>query len=194
MILSAFIMRQDALREMVGGDDLAGKQLKIIELGAGAGLLGICATLAAQQESYKSSSATLTDAEETTTTTLQENLAANASVVQRLPLDAAALEWTDEGVDFDTLVPSSTDNLLLLASDVLYNESSHMPFLDTLMRFFKHAATHEMEAKAVVAYRPRASGDANFFLMADQAGLQAAVLHRWGDISVHKFAMRKGHR
>ncbi|KAK4046426.1 hypothetical protein OIV83_006085 [Microbotryomycetes sp. JL201] len=151
----------------------------ILELGAGCGLVSMAAS-ALQRKEFD---VLATDVKETVETSLLENITANRRSGRHLR--ALTLEW-------GALTPATKQDLVgsrtkqrpvtVLATDVLYNTSSHHVLLETLCDLLEGELS-----TAFIAYKKRTDGDDAFFALASGRKLGVQRVWTWGEISVWKF-------
>ncbi|GAA5895061.1 uncharacterized protein JCM6883_002306 [Sporobolomyces salmoneus] len=165
---------------------------RIVELGAGCALASFTAVQTIQKVDDRSS-VVATDVEATVETTLQENLKYNESVskVKKQVLNWGVLLEAEvkEVLGPDTLTPT---DLILIATDVLYNPESHSLLLGTLLSFLRPSPTitpllSDTSSRALIAYKRRTEGDDGFFELARKAGLKVEKVWEWSEVSVWSF-------
>ncbi|BGP21965.1 hypothetical protein JCM10295v2_000842 [Rhodotorula toruloides] len=172
-----------------------GRNVRVVELGAGCALASMAASRILSTYGAASMASVLaTDVEATVETTLKENLEAK--------LEAAVLDWGELSQDTVANVTQGTrrrrrsdatddeTSLTALATDVLYNPSSHCLLLSTmlsLLRPHQPPSTPSTHRRALVAYKRRTEGDDGFFAHAKGAGLEVTKVWEWGEVSVWSF-------
>lgn len=148
----------------------------IIELGAGCGLV----SLSIEQALGNTSKAVIaTDLPEVVATTLEETLGAHAS--DKSIIRSEPLEWGNEA-DARGLLAKVQDRqgLWILAADVLYNPSSHAPFLQTLCDL----CADFQQRTVTIAYRPRTTGDDAFFDLASNRGFPFTMMLEVANVQI----------
>lgn len=152
------------------------RPLKVVELGAGCGLVALAAA-----RLNCVTSVVATDLSETVEGSLADNLARCPEGVAKVR--SACLSWgTDSRNDALAVAATRSDeDLLLVASDVLYNPSSHDALLDTVEPMLRAKPTG---AEMLLAYRPRTEGDDAFFKIARGKGLSTSVVVQVGVVSI----------
>lgn len=191
--------------------------LQVVELGAGCGLLSLLAHALLETAPHNASldspscfEVIATDVEATVESTLAENLLCNSGHQtsgegskpeghwqKRIRIRSEVLEWgaaiPDDMRQMRLKILGSTpvtvrNDLLVLASDVLYNPSFHQPLLDTLLALLRPpdipTGLQCPRREAKIAYKHRTEGDDDFFRMAREAGLAAEKVWEWGKIQV----------
>ncbi|GAA6040918.1 hypothetical protein NBRC10512_003483 [Rhodotorula toruloides] len=177
------------------------RRIRVVELGAGCALVSMAASRILSSAPVAGEASVLaTDVEATVETTLRENLEANSA---GKAVEAAVLDWGELSQEaVDSVVggrarrPRSDSHhdeetsLTLLATDVLYNPSSHDLLLSTLLSLLQpHSspATLPASRRALIAYKRRTEGDDGFFSLAKDAGLEVTKVWEWGEVSVWSF-------
>ncbi|GAA6062312.1 hypothetical protein JCM10212_006864 [Sporobolomyces blumeae] len=167
------------------------RPVRIIELGAGCALASIAAQRIVEARRWNDASMLATDVDVTVDSTLAENLAYNATSSRQPCLESAVLEWGRLDVTTkEQIIGSDDPNLTLIATDVLYNPSSHRLLLDTLLSFLRpddSVASSTRRSRALIAYKRRTDGDDGFFEMARTDGLDVDKVWEWGEVSVWSF-------
>lgn len=131
------------------------RSLKVLELGAGCGLVSMVASSLLSTLAIQSFEVIASDVEVTVDTSMKDNLALNALLSSKgrtktKRIRSEVLQW---GIDSDEEVakmmkrilnlPEYTrddlegSDLTILASDVCYNPSFHQPLLETLLIFLR---------------------------------------------------------
>lgn len=142
------------------------RPLQIVELGAGCGLDGIIAALSAQK-CRDHVQTLLTDIDQVVSSVTTSVLERTSEEVPNISsVSATTLDWTAPKLSAAAKEPT---DLLVLATDVLYNVESHQPFLDCLIQLFRQSS--HANSVAWLAYKPRTHGDDAFFDMGRRAGL-----------------------
>jgi hypothetical protein len=172
------------------------KRVRIIELGAGCALASLAASQISQGAD-ETTSVVATDIEATVNTTLEENLNFNESYSK---VDKGILDWgqLSEAQVKDLLdvpmskTPTTPQDLILVATDVLYNPESHQLLLDTLLSFLRPSpdiapVLSNTTSRALIAYKRRTEGDDGFFELAKGAGLEMLKVWEWSEVSVWSF-------
>ncbi|BGP29163.1 hypothetical protein JCM10296v2_000901 [Rhodotorula toruloides] len=174
------------------------RRIRVVELGAGCALASMAASrILSSAQVAGETSVRATDVEATVETTLKENLEANSA---GKAVEAAVLDWGELSQEtVDSVVGGrarrpGTDatrddetSLTLVATDVLYNPSSHSLLLSTLLSLLRsHSSPTTLSAsrRALIAYKRRTEGDDGFFALAKDAGLEVTKVWEWGEVSV----------
>lgn len=146
----------------------SGRSLHIIELGAGCGVVGLVAALSAQERQASEPVTYLTDIEQVVgqvTLPLLARLKQSFPWLKKLSCSAHALDWAEpELPPSEVSASTAAADLLVLATDVLYNVESHNAFLQCLLHLFEQPRW--ANKSAWVGYKPRANGDDTFFAKA----------------------------
>ncbi|GAA94671.1 uncharacterized protein L969DRAFT_49632 [Mixia osmundae IAM 14324] len=158
----------------------------IVELGAGCGLVGLCAHRALTP---KPSRVHLTDLPAVLSDATAPNVDLYLSKDKKASIEASELQWGIETTRAWTqrnLVHGS--NVSLLAADVLYNTSSYEAFIDTISVFFGTCKSCSL----ILAFRERASTDKSFFDLCAAQAIESQQLHgpmtSWGPIQLYKLS------
>jgi predicted nicotinamide N-methyase len=148
----------------------------IIEVGAGCGLVSLSI---AQMLLDSSKRIIATDLQDIVDTTMSETLQADISTASRI--ERKPLEWGNQD-DIERLLASihERERVWLVAADVLYNPASHEELLKSLRQLSQHF-THSC---ITIAYRPRSTGDINFFGLASKAGFDFKVIFQHADVQM----------
>lgn len=170
------------------------RRLQIVELGGGLALVSLVASFLLNSATTPSSRIDVvsTDIPETVATTLSQNLEANFH--SSTPVRALPLSWGSHSpTDLRSLlsvdgIPGEWPDITLLASDVLYNPSSHKLFLQTIQSFSVIAREHSSLLQAFIGYKPRTEGDDAFWELAKQQGMQVELVWRFGKIEIWKLS------
>lgn len=144
-------------------------RLRIIELGAGCGIVGLVAAEAARAAGLKAFTY-LTDIDQVVSAATTPVLEKQAKALRK-SVHAAVLDWELP----DASLVDHDDPLLILATDVLYNVESHEPFLKCLLALLGEGH----DRVAWIAYKPRSADDDGFFAQAKSSGL---AVHRAEDL------------
>ena len=150
-----------------------------VELGSGCGLVSLATACMLARQHLTSKEVITTDLPEVVDTTLSETLAANPALSKLITTQA--LRWGQSQVDLPVDIQQHDGDLVILASDVLYNAHSHRDFLTTLLGMFESSKHH---CEALLTYKHRVEGDDGFFQMANQAGLCSEMIHKVADIEI----------
>ncbi|BGO98262.1 VMP4 protein [Rhodotorula toruloides ATCC 204091] len=176
------------------------RRIRVVELGAGCALASMVASRILESGSGADTASVLaTDVEATIETTLKENLEANSAVEAVEAVEAAVLDWGELSQDTVDRVTQGKahqsgtggqddeTSLTLLATDVLYNPSSHDLLLSNLLSLLRpHSPSTTLAAsrRALIAYKRRTEGDDGFFSLAKDTGLEVTKVWEWGEVSV----------
>ncbi|TPX69980.1 hypothetical protein SpCBS45565_g02032 [Spizellomyces sp. 'palustris'] len=141
-----------------------GGHVKVLELGAGCGLLGIVSAIVGGD-------VVVTDMEDTVQGILRDNVKDAQKLIKSAGknghLRALSLEWGILSVDTVTSVleanPDKSSRILVLAADVLYNVGSHEVFLQTLV-----SIKASFNVDVLIGYKKRGPGEERFFEMANE--------------------------
>ncbi|KND02187.1 uncharacterized protein SPPG_02675 [Spizellomyces punctatus DAOM BR117] len=141
-----------------------GEHVKVLELGAGCGLLGIVSAIVGGD-------VVVTDMEDTVQGILRDNVNEAQKLIKSSGkngrLRALSLEWGILPVDTVTSVleanPDESSRMLVLAADVLYNIGSHEVFLQTLV-----SIKASFNVDVLIGYKKRGPGEEHFFEMASE--------------------------
>lgn len=185
-------------RRVENGDGGRKRKIRIVELGAGCALASMAASrVLSEGVAIGVASVLATDVEATVETTLRENLEANSDGEA---VESAVLDWgelSQETVDSvvrggERQTRADADDgisLTLLATDVLYNPSSHQLLLSTLVSLLRphYVSTSPTSHRALIAYKRRTEGDECFFELAKEAGLAVSKVWEWCEVSVWSF-------
>jgi predicted nicotinamide N-methyase len=167
LVMASFLLNQQ-LDAYLSAEAMSGAFF--LELGTGCGLISLATAIAVPE----ASKILATDILEIVETTLAETLSANS----HLSISSEALRW---GEDLPSIVKQHNGDIVILASDVLYNKESHQDFLQTLLDVF---AACKGQAQAFVTYKHRVIGDEGFFEMAKNGGLYLAMIHQIADVQI----------
>lgn len=163
---------------------------RVIELGAGCGLVSMAVSDLLSHPSSRNddgggedSEVVATDVQSTVSSTLTENTETNSRSFPDIQI--RVLDWGPvDQTRWHETDGDSTDRarLTILATDVLYNTSSHEALLETLCGLLQDECD-----RAFIAYKPRTDGDGDFFEMAKRAGLRVERVWEWGQMSIWLF-------
>lgn len=128
----------------------------VLELGAGVGLVGLCAA-----KFCACSAVVCTDTGADTMALLDANVKGATSSV---PITSQDLDWT---MDFSLNTVEKFE--VILAADVIYDASLHAPLLSTL-----DAVTRE-ESVVQISFQIRSSSDSLFFLAASRTWIISVI-------------------
>lgn len=154
----------------------------VLELGAGCGL----ASLAYAQSLLNRTAKTLTrivatDLPEIVDSTLKSSLQANPTLARSI--EAESLMWGEElHCDFSS---DADGHLIVLASDVLYNPSSHEIFLRTLLALRDRC---KGSMKVFIAYKHRTEGDGDFFQRSAQQNMPFERVYRVANVELRRYS------
>ena len=152
-----------------------------VELGAGCGLLSLAISCLLQSQADRSQKIIATDLPEIVETTLADTLAANPDTSSMITKQA--LRWGQDRNALPPVIQNHDGDLIILASDVLYNAQSHLDILRTLLVLFRNC---KKQCEAYITYKYRVEGDNGFFDLARQAGLSMSMICKIADIEIWK--------
>lgn len=176
--MSAFLVHQHRLVWQASADKV---RLQVIELGAGSGVCGLVAESLLSRSGIQKCRVVFTDVPEVVQTSLTDNLDEHRPS-QGVERRSVPLTWGASNAKDCEAILDDTCDVMVLASDVLYNTSSHADLLWTI----KHLATHPKVRKfeALFGFKHRTEGDAAFFDVARNEGFDISRVLLWGGVSV----------